>query len=99
MSNRAQNTSDKTHKKTLQAISNIDERHRRLVELNVQESCMNLFANPIVQKKQAVDSQPKIHGWVYDVGTGLLKKLEIDFKVRHDRAANFTFCGLVVRLR
>lgn len=68
------------HLDELKAISNIDERHRRLVELNVQESCMNLFANPIVQKKQAVDSQPKIHGWVYDVGTGLLKKLEIDFK-------------------
>lgn len=66
----------------VQAIPDIDDRHRRLVELNVQEACMNLFANPIVQKKQALDAQPKIHGWVYDVGTGLLKKLDIDFKVR-----------------
>lgn len=72
----------------------MDERHRRLVELNVQESCMNLFANPIVQKKQALDSQPKIHGWVYDVGTGLLKKLEIDFKVRRTAAIlMFSFVG------
>ncbi|CAM9957942.1 unnamed protein product, partial [Sphacelaria rigidula] len=63
-----------------QAIPDMDERHRRLVELNVQESCMNLFANPIVQKKQALDAMPKIHGWVYDVGTGLLKRLDIDFK-------------------
>ena len=47
----------------------------------MQESCINLFANPIVQKKQATSSQPKIHGWVYDVATGLLKKLDIDFKV------------------
>lgn len=65
-----------------QAIPDIEDRHRRLVELNVQESCMNLFANPIVQKKQAQGGMPKIHGWVYDVGTGLLKRLDIDFKVR-----------------
>lgn len=42
---------------------------------------MNLFANPVVQKKQATSAQPKIHGWVYDVATGRLKKLDIDFKV------------------
>ena len=51
------------------------------MELNVQESCINLFANPVVQKKQARHSTPKIHGLVYDVATGLLKKLDIDFKV------------------
>lgn len=65
----------------MQKIRNIDQRHKRLVELNVQESCINLFANPIVQKKQASSSTPRIHGWVYDIETGLLNKLEIDFKV------------------
>lgn len=25
---------------------------------------------------------PKIHGWAYDVETGLLQELKIDFKVR-----------------
>lgn len=59
----------------------MEERHRRFVELNVQESCINLFANPVVQKKQAKDAMPRIHGWVYDVATGFLKKLDIDFKV------------------
>nr|AQT18914.1 carbonic anhydrase [Saccharina japonica] len=68
------------HLDELKTIPDVDERHKRLVELNVQESCINLFANPIVQKKQATSSQPKIHGWVYDVATGLLKKLDIDFK-------------------
>ena len=64
-----------------QAIEDVDERHRRYVELNVQESCINLYANPVVQKKQAADSLPRIHGWVYDVATGFLKRLDIDFKV------------------
>lgn len=48
----------------------------------MQESCINLFANPIVQKKQALTSTPKIHGWAYDVANGLLKELKIDFRVR-----------------
>lgn len=36
----------------------------------------------VVQKKQATSSMPKIHGWAYDVGNGLLNELDIDFKVR-----------------
>ena len=43
-------------------------RHRRLVELNVQEQCINLFANPIIQRRQAAHGLPRIHGMVYDVG-------------------------------
>lgn len=77
----------------MQTIQDVDDRHKRLVELNVQESCINLFANPIVQKKQATSSQPKIHGWVYDVATGLLKKLDIDFKVScASIASSFAAC-------
>ena len=77
----------------MQTIPDVDERHKRLVELNVQESCINLFANPIVQKKQATSSQPHIHGWVYDVATGLLKKLDIDFKVlRASIDSSFAVC-------
>eukprot|EP00752_Nemacystus_decipiens_P010364 g9234.t1 len=68
------------HNDELQKIEDADKRCRRLVELNVQESCINLFANPIVQKKQATMAMPKIHGWAYDVETGLLQKLKIDFK-------------------
>ncbi|CAN0164299.1 unnamed protein product [Pylaiella littoralis] len=68
------------HNDELQEISDADKRCRRLVELNVQESCINLFANPIVQKKQATSSTPKIHGWAYDVENGLLQELKIDFK-------------------
>lgn len=40
-----------------QKIEDVDEKRRRLVELNVQESCINLFANPIVQKKQGEDAR------------------------------------------
>lgn len=68
------------HQDELRQIEDFDMRHQRLVELNVQEACMNLLSNPIVQKKQATDAQPRIHGWVYDIGTGLLKDVKADFK-------------------
>jgi carbonic anhydrase len=48
------------HQAELSTIQDAEQRHQRLVELNVQEACMNLFANPIVQKKQALDPQPRI---------------------------------------
>eukprot|EP00612_Vaucheria_litorea_P000161 CAMPEP_0171451636 /NCGR_PEP_ID=MMETSP0945-20130129/64_1 /TAXON_ID=109269 /ORGANISM="Vaucheria litorea, Strain CCMP2940" /LENGTH=295 /DNA_ID=CAMNT_0011976141 /DNA_START=106 /DNA_END=993 /DNA_ORIENTATION=- len=68
------------HKSELVQIPDESQRFKRLVELNVQESCLNLFSNPIVQKKQATASQPRIHGWVYDIATGYVKDLKIDFK-------------------
>uniref|UniRef100_A0A7S1N9X7 Carbonic anhydrase n=1 Tax=Eutreptiella gymnastica TaxID=73025 RepID=A0A7S1N9X7_9EUGL len=62
------------------AVLTGEMRHRRLVELNVQEQCINLFANPIIQRRQAAHGLPRIHGMVYDVGEGLLRKLDLDFK-------------------
>jgi len=68
------------HKEELDAIADPEERHRRLVELNVQEQCFNLFGNSIVQQMQAKTGRPRIHGFVYDIKNGLLKHLDIDFK-------------------
>jgi len=68
------------HKDELAQISDEDERHRRLVELNVQEQCFNLYCNSIVQQMQAKTGRPRVHGMVYDIADGRLKYLDIDFK-------------------
>ena len=68
------------HKEELEAITDPEDRHRRLVELNVQEQCFNLFGNSIVQQMQAKTGRPRIHGFVYDIKNGLLKHLDIDFR-------------------
>jgi len=68
------------HKDELDNISDPETKHRRLVELNVQEQCFNLFGNSIVQQMQAKTGRPRIHGFVYDISNGLLKHLDIDFK-------------------
>ena len=66
------------HRDELNAIDNEDDRYNRLVELNVQEQCVNLLKLPEVQKAYQ-EQQLTIHGWVFDISTGKLKDLEIDF--------------------
>jgi carbonic anhydrase len=66
------------HKKELNAIVNEGDRFNRLVELNVQEQCVNVIKTPDVQKA-IKERNLTVHGWVFDVGTGTLKDLKIDF--------------------
>ncbi|MBU2922652.1 carbonic anhydrase [Winogradskyella psychrotolerans] len=67
------------HRKELNAIVNEDKKYDRLVELNVQEQCVNLIKTAAVQKAYR-DRGLKVHGWVFDVHTGKLIDLKIDFE-------------------
>jgi carbonic anhydrase len=71
------------HKTELNAINNEDERYKRLIELNVLEQCINVIKTADVQKAHK-ERNIKVHGWVFDVGTGKLIDLKIDFdKILH----------------
>lgn len=65
------------HKDELDAISDADAKYRRLIELNVQEQCINLTKNPEVQQALR-NGDLQIHGWVFDIGTGKLIDLGVD---------------------
>ena len=66
------------HKRELNAIEDEDKKYDRLVELNVQEQCVNLIKTAAVQKAYRARGL-KVHGWVFDVHTGKLIDLKIDF--------------------
>ncbi len=66
------------HKNELNAIENEDEKYKRLVELNVQEQCVNVIKTSEVQKAYR-DRQITVHGWVFDIQSGKLIDLNIDF--------------------
>ncbi|MCB9261873.1 MAG: carbonic anhydrase [Flavobacteriales bacterium] len=68
------------HQKQLDAFENKKERFDRLVELNVQEQCVNIIKIASVQKKYLENGFPKVHGWVYDLREGLLVDLNLDFE-------------------
>lgn len=62
----------------LDSIDDPDERNRRLVELNVQEQCINIIKTAEVQKAYK-ERKVRVHGWVFDIYTGKLVDLKIDF--------------------
>jgi carbonic anhydrase len=67
------------HKNELNAIEDEDKRYDRLVQLNVKEQCVNLIKTAAVQK--AIRERGLIvHGWVFDIHTGKLIDLKIDFE-------------------
>ena len=70
----------------IRRIDDKDAQLLRIVELNVREQCLNLFRNPIVQQQQmSTGLFPRIHGFVYDIRNGLMKKLAIDFAVEIEK--------------
>lgn len=66
------------HKQELNAITDENRRYDRLVELNVQEQCVNLIKTAAVQKAYR-ERGLKVYGWVFDIHTGKLIDLKIDF--------------------
>jgi len=67
------------HKDELNAIADEDARYNRLVELNVQEQCVNLLKTAAVQEA-IVHRGLTVQGWVFDIRTGRLIDLKIDFE-------------------
>ncbi len=67
------------HQDELDAISDEAKRYDRLVELNVLEQCINVIKTAFVQKSYVNSGYPLVHGWVYDLKTGLIKDLNINF--------------------
>lgn len=67
------------HRNELNGIEDEENRYDRLVELNVQEQCVNLIKTAAVQKAYR-DRGLTVHGWVFDVHSGKLIDLKIDFE-------------------
>lgn len=66
------------HRKELDSINEEEAKYKKLVELNVQEQCVNVIKTSDVQK--AIKSSGlTVHGWVFDIHSGSLIDLKIDF--------------------
>jgi carbonic anhydrase len=68
------------HEAELDALPE-DKRYDRLVELNVVEQCRNVIKTAAVQQSYDKDRFPIVHGWVFDIQTGLLRDLKVDFEM------------------
>ena len=66
------------HRNELDAIADEELKYKRLVELNVQEQCINVLKTADVQKAYK-ERTLTVNGWVFDIKTGQLIDLKIDF--------------------
>lgn len=67
----------------LDAIKDPQARENRFIELNVIEQVYDLCQTSIIQNSWAKRHGPYVHGWVYDIGVGVIKDLNVTF---HDNA-------------
>lgn len=65
------------HSDELDSIEDDEMRCNRLVELNVIEQVFDLSKTSIIQNAWRSRELPMIHGWVYDLRTGIIKDLEV----------------------
>lgn len=69
------------HKTELNAITDEHKRYNRLVELNVTEQCINIIKTAALQLSLEKEGYPQVHGWVFDIHTGKI----IDLKINYDK--------------
>lgn len=84
------------HYEELESIQNEEERFDRFVELNVIEQVLDLSKTSIIQNAWANRQQPKLHGWVYSLKTGILKDLDVTFDSKEDLAPIFRIESLAL---
>jgi carbonic anhydrase len=76
------------HRSEIDQIENEIDRVNKLVEINVIEQVNNLVKTSVVQKAWMHRQTPKIHGWVYDMQTGLLNSV---IELNHESPIDETY--------
>lgn len=64
-----------TYANQLEGLASESEQHARLCELNVIEQVVNVSETTVVQDAWERGQDLSVHGWVYDIGDGLLRDL------------------------
>ena len=63
------------HRTEIDKLETMEEKTSRLAELNVIEQVRNLCHLSIIQNAWQNKNEPTIHGWIFDIGNGLLQQL------------------------
>ena len=90
------------HKTEMAGITDERELYNRLVELNVYEQSINVIKTAVVQQSYVKRGFPIVHGWVFDMRSGKIIDLDIDFEqILKDiqRIYNLTNSDWVMRKR
>jgi carbonic anhydrase len=72
------------HSHELDRITDETQKINRLVELNVSEQVYNLCKTSIVQNAWMERADLQVHGWIVNLGTGLIKDLGVTSSSPHN---------------
>jgi carbonic anhydrase len=72
------------HAATLDYITDPDKRAARLCELNTIEQVVNVCQTTIVREAWERGQNLSVHGWVYGIGDGLLRDLNVSVSHQED---------------
>ena len=84
------------HHQELDGIEDHGQRLKRFVELNVIEQVFDLSKTSIIQNAWRKRELPMVHGWVYDIRTGIIQDLEVSLHSKSKLPAIFNVSGKVV---
>lgn len=85
------------YEQDLEQIEDPSLRFDKLVEFNVYEQVFDLMKTSIVQDAWKSRSEPILHGWVFDIRTGLIKDLGVSFDSNSELPAIYRVDSPVVR--
>ncbi|MFN2515049.1 MAG: carbonate dehydratase [Pyrinomonadaceae bacterium] len=77
------------HEALLSKISDEFQRLNRLCELNVIEQVLSVSRTTIVQNAWGRDQELAVHGWIYGIGDGLLRDLNICITNQKELSASY----------
>lgn len=81
----------RTNQDELEAIIDLKARQDRFIELNVVQQVYDLAKTSIIQNAWQQRGAPAIHGWVYDIRSGLIKDLNVSMNSDEDMPDVYRF--------
>ena len=79
------------HQDELDVITDVKAKQDRFVELNIIEQVYDLGKTSIIQNAWQKRGGPHVHGWVYDVGNGIIKDLKVSMNSDEDMPDVYKF--------
>ena len=84
------------HNEELDAIQDENQRFKRFVELNVIEQVFDLSKTSIIQNAWKSRNMPMVHGWVYDLKTGIIDDLGVSLSSQSVVPSIFNVSGKIL---
>jgi carbonic anhydrase len=84
------------YQQELDSIEDREERLRAFIEMNVVEQVFDLSKTSIIQNAWKERNGPFLHGWVYDISSGLIKDLDVTVRLESDLVRNYHFEKLLI---